>query len=97
MDVLLKRRLLCGGDRWLIAEIDARGIPGAQADRCLVCQSEQVMRRLWDYPTDWHSLSDEALGALCEGVLADMPAAHAGQEARAREGRPSASLDEARA
>ncbi|NUQ20957.1 MAG: hypothetical protein HOQ09_08345 [Gemmatimonadaceae bacterium] len=71
MDTLLKRRILSGTDHWLITEVDARGVPGARADRCLICQSEQVVRRLWVYPTKWHELSDEALVALCDGKLAD--------------------------
>ena len=72
MDILLKRRLLSGADRWLVAEVDARGIPGALADRCLVFQSEHVARKLWQYPANWHSLSDYALAALGEGQLADV-------------------------
>lgn len=72
MDILLKRRLLSGADRWLVAEVDARDIPGALAERCLVFQSEHVARRLWHYPANWHSLSDYALAALGEGRLADV-------------------------
>lgn len=72
MEILLKRRLLSGADRWLVAEVDAREIPGALSDRCLVCQSDQIARRLWAYPENWHTLSDAALGALCEGKLADV-------------------------
>ena len=72
MDIILKRRLLSGVDRWLVAEVDARGIPGALADRCLVFQSEHVARKLWHYPADWYSLSDYALAALGEARLADV-------------------------
>ncbi|NUO63118.1 MAG: hypothetical protein HOQ11_00840 [Gemmatimonadaceae bacterium] len=73
MDILLKRRVLSGHERWLIAEVDARAVPGARADRCLVCQSDQVVRRMWEYPPNWYSLSETALAALCEGTLADVP------------------------
>ena len=72
MDILLKRRLLSGPDRWLVTEVNARDIPGALADRCLVFQSEHVARRLWHYPANWYSLSDYALAALGEGRLADV-------------------------
>ena len=97
MEVLLKRRLLCGGDRWMIAEIDARGIPGARRERCLICQSDQVVRRLWAYPADWHTLSDEALAALCDGKLADMPRGRSDVDVRTRAMRPSVSYEELRA
>lgn len=73
MDIILKRRLLSGTDRWLIAEVDARDIPGALGDRCLVFQSDHIARKLWEYPANWHSLSDYALAALGEGRLADVP------------------------
>lgn len=72
MEIILKRRLLSGADRWLVAEVDARDIPGARGDRCLVFQSDHVARRMWDYPPGWYTLSDAALAALCEGKLADV-------------------------
>jgi hypothetical protein len=72
MDVFPRRRLVCGTDRWLITEMDARAVPGALAERCLVSQSDMVVRRLWHYPADWASLSDVALIALFEGRLADV-------------------------
>lgn len=45
--------------------MDARRVPGARADRCLVCGSTEVIRRLWTYPENWAELDDEALWALC--------------------------------
>ena len=72
MDILLRRRVSSGDDHWLISEVDARSVPGARGDRCLVCQNEQVVRRLWFYPPGWHELSDVALIALCDGKLADV-------------------------
>lgn len=73
MDILRKRRVGTGDDQWIIAEVDARQVPGGRADHCLVCQNEQVVRRLWEYPANWYGLSDVALRALCEGQLADRP------------------------
>lgn len=84
MDTLLKRRILSGTDHWLITEVDARGVPGARADRCLICQNEQVVRRLWAYPATWHELSDEALVALCDGKLADRASPQPDRSAGAR-------------
>ena len=72
MEILIKRLLISGPDRWLVTEVAAHDIPGALADRCLVFQSEHVARRLWHYPANWYSLSDYALAALGEGRLADV-------------------------
>ena len=56
-----------GIDQWRVHEMDARAIPGAQAPTCLICESTEVIRRLWHYPADWRSIEDDALWALCEG------------------------------
>ncbi|HEX8848854.1 MAG TPA: hypothetical protein VF761_04900 [Gemmatimonadaceae bacterium] len=89
MDILRKRRVGSGDDQWLIAEVDARRVPGGRADRCLVCQNEQVVRRLWDYPRDWFGLSEVALRALCEGQLADRPPRTASERGRTGIVRPA--------
>ena len=97
MDILRRRRVSSGDDHWIIAEVDARHVPGGRADRCLVCQNEQVVRRLWDYPPEWYSLSDVALRALCEGQLADRPPRPATDAETARPTRPNyEARDEAR-
>jgi len=46
---------------WVVREIDAGGVPAASAPRCLVFESESVVRRVWRYPADWESLSDTQL------------------------------------
>jgi hypothetical protein len=52
------------GTLWLIAEIDARHVPGAVGLTCLVFDSQSVCRRYWRYPADWIALDDEDLLAL---------------------------------
>ena len=68
-DVRSGERLVERGDRhWTVREMDARGVPGARAARCLICESTEVIRRLWDFPHDWRQLEDGDLAALCEGA-----------------------------
>ena len=70
MEVLLKRWIAHDGDRTLIAEVDARQVPGAQNDYCLIHETDMTMRRLWRYPQDWNQLDDAKLLALFEAPLA---------------------------
>ena len=64
------RRYLHASDHriWTVEEIDARHVPGAKADRCLVFSTGSITRRVWNYPTDWMRLSDEDLEELSRGV-----------------------------
>jgi hypothetical protein len=55
-----------GSVHWSLREVDARRVPGARAPKCLICESTDVIRRLWVYPDDWKSLTDDALWTLCE-------------------------------
>lgn len=48
----------------MVSEADARGVPGAQNDCCLICETETAIRRIWHYPVDWHRLDDAKLMAL---------------------------------
>ena len=67
-DVGPGERLVEQGERhWTLREMDARRIPGARARTCLICESTEVIRRLWDYPSNWRKLDDVELAALCEG------------------------------
>jgi hypothetical protein len=54
------------GQRWQVRELDASHVPGARSDRCLICESTEVIRRLWSYPNDWVTLDDQALFRLCD-------------------------------
>jgi hypothetical protein len=52
------------GVRWWVSERDCRRELGARADSCLVFNSAQTVRRVWQYPSLWRELSAEALSAL---------------------------------
>jgi hypothetical protein len=56
-----------GTNQWRVREMDARAVPGARASTCLICESIEVIRRLWDYPAGWRELSNDELWTLCEG------------------------------
>src|SRR3954470_3097211 len=61
-------RLLQRGHRqWIVREVSARGVPGARRETCLLCESAEVIRRIWDFPSDWKNADDEALWRLCDG------------------------------
>jgi hypothetical protein len=51
---------------WHVREVSCKDTPGARASHCLLCESENVVRRIWEYPPDWHLLSDDDLQRLCE-------------------------------
>lgn len=59
-----QRTLQHGSQQWTVRESDARAVPGARNTSCLICESSDVVRRLWTYPTDWRTLSDEELWRL---------------------------------
>ena len=52
------------GARWRIREVDAHAVPGARGDRCLLFEAEGVIRRVWNYPSDWASLPPTDLVSL---------------------------------
>ena len=64
MEVLLKRWIVRDSERWTISEVDAREVPGARGDSCLICESDFSVRRLWSYPADWDRIEDARLLAL---------------------------------
>ena len=66
VEVLLKRWVVRGGERSMVAEADARDVPGAQGPHCLILETEALMRRIWHYPADWDRLDDSRLIALFE-------------------------------
>jgi len=51
-------------ETWHVREIDARHIPGAKAERCLVFENRERVRRLWSYPENWETLPPPELLAL---------------------------------
>ena len=66
VEVLLKRWVVRDRERVLIAEIDARRVPGASRASCLICDCEQSIRRIWNFPDDWDRMEDGKLLALFE-------------------------------
>jgi hypothetical protein len=51
--------------RWVVREISTTNQAGGRGRRCLICESDEVVRRVWEYPDDWERLSDEELLELC--------------------------------
>jgi hypothetical protein len=54
------------GTRWTVREIDTSHVPGAHGLRCLIFESEGILRRAWLYPADWAVLSDQQLIEVME-------------------------------
>ena len=50
--------------RWRVSERDCRKDPGTHGEWCLLFTSDDAVRRVWEYPNDWHLLSAVALTAL---------------------------------
>jgi len=61
-----ERVIAHGADRWTIREIGTDTLPGASRPRCLICESDDVVRRIWRYPDNWLSLSDDELIRICD-------------------------------
>lgn len=61
--VLLERRpqeVVC----WSVEEVRCADTPGARAEHCLIFHAPHAVRRVYDYPPDWRTLSAEGLLAL---------------------------------
>jgi hypothetical protein len=58
------RLLTIDGDSWRVREVDASEQPGARGLRCLIFDSDGVMRRVWVFPGEWRTLSDPDLASL---------------------------------
>jgi len=50
--------------QWRVYEVSTLAVPGAPVPRCLIFDSDAVVRRCWIYPADWAKLDDEALWTL---------------------------------
>lgn len=53
-----------GDVEWAVFEVDGSEVAGSRGPRCLIFWSEHCMRRVWEYPAHWRSLSDAELAAL---------------------------------
>jgi hypothetical protein len=60
------RSLSRGEDVWAVRERDASRVPGAYAPTCLIFESDQVVRRLWNFPSNWTDMDDDTLWRLAE-------------------------------
>jgi hypothetical protein len=80
------RELMQDGVEWRIHEADASRVPGARRSRCLIFDSDGVVRRVWAYPEDWGNLPDDRLWSLLDDVrIAPLrPTSEAEQSARKR-------------
>jgi hypothetical protein len=74
MEVLLKRWIVRDSERWTVAEVDARDVPGAHGNVCLICDSDHSVRRLWAFPADWHRMEDARLLNLFTAPMVRTPA-----------------------
>lgn len=64
-DTRLRRRVVVHmGVEWSVVECDGAHVPGGRGPRCLIFASPEAIRRIWDVPPDWYTLSDAALFAL---------------------------------
>jgi hypothetical protein len=52
------------GIEWTVSERDAHTVPGARGARCLIFQSSEAVRRVWEYPPGWRDLLTPNLIAL---------------------------------
>jgi hypothetical protein len=62
-------RVLCDeitGDTTIVEERRADRVTGARSPTCLIFSTERGFMRLWDYPANWHELTDAELVALSE-------------------------------
>lgn len=56
------------GVRWRVYEESGAVVPGARGSACLVFDSDAVIRRVWNYPTEWRALSAAELIAISWGT-----------------------------
>lgn len=78
MQESVTRELVRLGSRWRVRELDASAVPGARGSRCLIFESEAVVRRFWSYPRDWANLSDDRLWQIVEPPTEQAASTYAG-------------------
>lgn len=62
------RRISADGLRWIVQEVAAPAFD-RRGGTHLLFDGESVMRRLREFPANWHELSDDALYELSRRVL----------------------------
>lgn len=86
------RDILGDGIHWHVHEANAAHVPGARRDRCLIFDSDGIVRRVWAYPSDWMNLTDDALWGLIDGArvpLADQSPPRTPERRHSPRGQPS--------
>jgi len=93
------RELIREGVRWNVREVESHHVPGARGARCLIFDSDGLVRRAWSFPSNWAELPDDALGSLLEPPPVDRTPAATAERSVAPEPplRPAASPDVASA
>jgi hypothetical protein len=76
------RRIYADGVEWEIYEQDTTRTPGATHSSSLIFSSQDLVRRLWQYPENWVELSDGELLTLCGEILRAFRPPDGGGEAR---------------
>ena len=52
------------GTDWRIYEVASVNVPAPRGRNCLIFESTQAVRRVWNYPSNWEKLSTDELSAL---------------------------------
>jgi hypothetical protein len=52
------------GTDWRIYEVASANVPAPRGRNCLIFESTQAVRRVWNYPNNWHNLTSDELSAL---------------------------------
>ena len=76
------RRIYADGVEWEVYEQDTSRTPGATHSSSLIFSSQDLVRRLWQYPANWLQLSDPDLLELCGDLSRDLRPGGGGEEAR---------------
>ena len=45
-------------------EVASVNVPAPRGSNCLIFESAKAVRRVWNYPNNWHNLSSDELSAL---------------------------------
>ena len=57
------------GGVWEVHEVTiASAVPWARGERCLLFRSSSSIRRVWSYPENWRTLSQDELERLSWGT-----------------------------
>ena len=49
------------GVEWEVGEVDGARVPAPRGERCLIFRSPGAVRRVWNYPSTWATMSASEL------------------------------------